>query len=318
MEKTKNPLRILLTGGSSFTGMHFAETLAARGHRVVAALSALNRKSYTGVRAERVHRLAKTCEVVTDAAFGSKKFLALLKKHRPHVLCHHAAEVQNYKSPDFDFLGATGKNCHNVRATLALAHECGVGALVLTSSVFEAGMGLGEEPLRAFSPYGLSKTLTREVFSYFAQVYDLPLRIFTIPNPFGPFEEPRFVHYLVECWAKGETPVVKTPRYLRDNIPVDLLALAYVACVEYGGNEPKRFSPQGYVSTQGEFAQRVAHEFSRRIGIAYQVEIAEQKDFSEPLMRTNRDSARQQFPQWDEVQFWDNYAAYYKPRLLHK
>ena len=45
---------------------------------------------------------------------------------------------------------------------------------------------------------------------------------FVIPDPF--FEEPRFYNYLVQSWLKAEVPAVRTPLYVRDNIPVDLLA----------------------------------------------------------------------------------------------
>ena len=39
-----------------------------------------------------------------------------------------------------------------------------------------------------------------------------------IPNPFGPYEEPRFMAYLMKTWLKGEVARVQTPRYVRDNI----------------------------------------------------------------------------------------------------
>lgn len=306
-------MRILLTGASSFTGLYFAQALAQRRHEVIAALSVASIDSYTGVRAERVKKLQQFADVHTDAAFGSERFLNILQQSGCDVLCHHAAEVQNYKSPDFDFLAATTKNCNNVRETLQQLKKKGIKALVLTCSVFEANMGIGNEPLRAFSPYGLSKTLTREVFTYFCEINEIPLKLFAIPNPFGPYEEPRFVNYLVQSWKKKETPTVNTPLYIRDNIPVDLLAQAYAACVE---SSPlfriQQFMPHGYIESQGEFALRVAREFSKRVGFQYDVKLAEQKDFSEPMMRINTENAKLQSPEWNEKKFWDDYIEYYK------
>jgi len=49
--------------------------------------------------------------------------------------------------------------------------------------------------LAAFSPYGLSKGLTAQAFRYWCGALDVPLGKFVLPNPFGPFEEPRFCHY---------------------------------------------------------------------------------------------------------------------------
>ena len=48
-------MRILLTGGSSFTGLWFARSLAAKGHTVVAPLKG---SDYSGLRGERVSRTA--------------------------------------------------------------------------------------------------------------------------------------------------------------------------------------------------------------------------------------------------------------------
>ena len=40
------------------------------------------------------------------------------------------------------------------------------------------------------------------------------LEKFVIPNPFGPYEEPRFTAYLMRTWLAGETAHVQTPRYV--------------------------------------------------------------------------------------------------------
>ena len=101
--------------------------------------------------------------------------------------------------------------------------------VVLTGSVFEADEGAGDAPLRAFSPYGVSKGLTAHVASYWCSVLDIPLGKFVIPNPFGPFEEPRFCSFLIKTWREGKPAEVRTPDYVRDNIHVDLLAKVYAA-----------------------------------------------------------------------------------------
>lgn len=309
-------MKILLTGASSFTGLYFAKALAQKGHKVIAALSAKNTHDYQEIRAVRVRELHQYAEIVTDAGFGSANFLRLLKESGCEVLCHHAAEVRDYKNPDFNFIAATAKNCDNIREVFRIAKEIRLQSMVLTCSVFEANMGLGNDPMRAFSPYGLSKTLTREIFSYFAVVNALPLKLFAIPNPFGPYEEPRFVNYLVQNWRKGETPTVNTPLYIRDNIPVDLLSLAYVECVEDRSSQMlRRFLPQGYVESQGAFAERVAREFSHRMGVNYQVKLAIQKDFAEPIMRVNSENARLRFTEWNEEVFWGMYFEYYRNLL---
>ncbi len=156
---------------------------------------------------------------------------AWLTKTSFDVLCHHGAEVGDYRSPDFDPYQAAAANLHRLPEVLRALKDRGCGRLVLTGSVFEANEGAGSTPLRAFSPYGLSKTLTAAAAAFYTDREGFTFEKFVIPNPFGPYEEPRFTAYLMKTWLAGETARVQTPRYVRDNIHVSLLAKAYAAFV---------------------------------------------------------------------------------------
>jgi hypothetical protein len=140
---------------------------------------------------------------------------------------------------------------------------------------------------------------------------------FVIPNPFGPLEEPRFIHYLMKNWFGHETPCVKTPAYVRDNIHVSLLAKVYAhAATSLNaagcGFAMTRICPSGYVETQGAFAQRFAREMAPRLGIACPVELAQQTEFSEPRVRINTDVPDIAALGWNESAAWDQIAAYYR------
>lgn len=306
-------MRILLTGASSFTGFWFATALAEAGHQVVAPLRAAS-GSYGAVRAERVRRLASCAAVVPEAPFGGGRFLDLLDSGEWDLLCHHAANVTNYRSPDFDAVQALADNTRNLPDVLRRFVARGGRGVLLTGSVFEQDEGAGERPMRAFSPYGLSKGLTAQVFRYWTGALDLPLGKFVIPNPFGPFDEPRFCQHLIGCWKRGESAVVRTPRYVRDNIPVSLLARSYAAFaarIAHAGPGVVTLNPSGYVETQGAFALRFARELAPRLGIPTPVELAEQTDFSEPLVRINTDAADIDALGWNEGKAWDDLAHYY-------
>jgi UDP-glucose 4-epimerase len=75
-------------------------------------------------------------------------------------------------------------------------------------------------------PYGLSKGLTAAAAASYADREGFTFEKFVIPNPLGPYEELRFTAYLMKTWLAGETARVQTPRYVRDNIHVSLLAKA--------------------------------------------------------------------------------------------
>jgi UDP-glucose 4-epimerase len=305
-------MRLLFTGASSFTGSWFVRTLAAAGHEVVATFrSPLT--AYEGVRARRVAETAAVAQPVTEVSFGSPGFLDLLREQRLDLLCHHAAEVSDYRSPDFDVEAAVAANTHELGSVLGLLAEQGT-PVVLTGSVFERDEGTGDEPLREFSPYALSKTLTAEIFERRCRETGLGLGKFVIPNPFGPWEEPRFTTYLARTWLVGETAVVQTPGYVRDNVHVSLLASAYARFVEEvasvsGAN--RHLGPSGYVETQGEFSQRFACELEGRLGVPCRLELADQVEFPEPRERVNVDRLDPAELGWDEARAWDELAAYY-------
>lgn len=312
-------MRILFTGASSFTGYWFVKELAAAGHEVVATF----RKpagEYTDVRRRRVAGLEKVCRPAYGAAFGSPEFLDLIRAGKFDLLCHHAADVTNYKSPDFDAIAALGTNARNLAAVLGALKQSGLRGVLLTGSVFENDEGAGSEGLPAFSPYGLSKSLTFQTFRYYCRAAGLPVAKFVIPNPFGPLEEPKFTAFLVKNWYAGKTPGVSTPVYVRDNIHVTLLAKAYA---RFAGRVPDaphlmKLNPSGYVESQGAFTLRFAREMQPRLGIPCNVVLENQTQFPEPRVRINTDVLDAASLGWDEAAAWDEIAQYYRETLAGK
>ena len=306
-------MNILFTGASSFSGYWMVYALRKAGHRVVAPLRG-QAGGYADAKARRVAMLPGICAPRFGINFGDDAFLKLIEADGPFdVLCHHAAEVRDYKSPDFDALAATASNVRNLVPVLRKLRENHCRRMILTGSVFEQNEGVGPEPRRAFSPYGLSKGLTSEFVKHYAEREGFSLGKFVIANPIGPLEEPRFISYLMKSWLAGQTPSVKTPAYVRDNIHVDLLAAAYANMVETLPPDPGfvHYGPSGYVEAVGEFTQRVSTEMSARLKLPCHVRLETQTDFSEPLYRVNSDRPDAGQFQWSESEAWDKLANYY-------
>lgn len=313
-------MRILFTGASSFTGYWFIKELCEAGHDVTAIFRS-ERQDYTGVRQQRVERLMSICTPVFTCVFGSQKFLEIINSFdRLDVLCHHAADVANYKSDSFDIAKAVGNNTNNLQSVFDSLEDSGCRKIVLTGSVFEQNEGAGAEIRKAFSPYGLSKGFTTEIFRYFSEQRRCKLGKFTIPNPFGPLEDPRFTTYLMQNWADGKTPAVNTPSYIRDNIHVSLLAKAYRYFIENLKNDAdfERLNPSGYVETQGAFTKRFAYAMESRLQIPCPVELRVQTQFPEPRMRVNTDAACMLPLDWNEDDAWEALSDYYKSSLSFK
>lgn len=303
---------ILLTGASSFTGTWFVSALASRGWRVIAPLLRA-REEYSGIRAARVDYLESVATVTYSCPFGSDRFFEVVNScDGIDIFAHHAADVKNHGSLDFNDVQAFVSNTLGARDAIRALSVKGVRVVALTGTVFEAREGAPSGNALACNPYGLSKTLTSEAFRHWTEWEGLKFGKFVAGTPFGPFEEDRFCWYLFSTWMAGGTPIVRTPEYVRDNIPVPLMARAYATYLEnlVVGNAGSVCRPSGYVASNEWFAKNVAREVSMRLGRDCPLDIAEQTDFSQPYSRVNvlpMISRRS----WNESEFWDTYVSYY-------
>jgi UDP-glucose 4-epimerase len=306
-------MKVLSTGGSSFTGFWFIRELAAAGHHVTAIFRKHPDEYSEALRRQRVVLASEVSRPIYGCSFGDARFLSLIAEEGWDILCHHGADVTNYKSPDFDPVAALRNNTHNLPSVIEALRKAGCDRLLLTGSVFEAGEGAGSEGLPDFSPYGLSKTLTARMFEFYCRRAGIGLGKFVIPNPFGPFEEQRFTAYLMKNWLTGATASCSSPSYVRDNCHVSLLAKVYA---QFAAGLPAsgftRINPSGYAESQGAFTLRLAQEMRPRLNLPCSVELKKQTDFSEPRVRINTDLPDVDALGWDESAAWDEMARYYQ------
>ncbi|MBA3603096.1 MAG: NAD(P)-dependent oxidoreductase [Parachlamydiaceae bacterium] len=306
-------MKILFTGASSFSGMWFIEELANRGHKVVALFST-RLEDYKGIRLQRVKRIENCCTPIYNCRFGTSTCLDAIEASGPFDLfCHHAADVTNYKSPDFDYVEALKSNTLNIKKVLGKLKEQQCRKLLLTGSIFEQREGLCSEPSQAISPYGLSKGLTSDVFEYFSLLEGLHLGKFVIPNPFGPYEEGRYTSYLAKCWLQKTKAGVDFPLYIRDNIPVSLLAKSYATFAESLMEEVgfSKFSPSFKPEKQAYFVEHFSKEMQKRWGLSCEYEVKNQVNFPEPRVRINSDLINPLDYHWNESSAWDELADFY-------
>lgn len=304
--------RVLLTGGSSFTGLWIAEALAAVGHEVTAVLARAP-EAYEPLRRDRLERLRRVAEVRPEHRLGSAALLELVHTRSFDLFAHHGADIPGYREPGYDAQAGAARNLEGAEPTLAALAERGLQAVIVTGTAFEPGEGGGGPAAPAVSPYGLSKGLTNQRWRELAQARGLAFGKFVIANPFGPLEQGRLVWSLFQSWFAERPGVVRTPAYVRDNLPVPLLAAAYVRLAQalLGGAERERVArPSGYVAPQGLFALKVATEAAARLGRPCELELAVQPELAEPYIRVNDEPCL--LGDWGERAFFDAYVAYYE------
>lgn len=313
-------MKILFTGASSFTGYWFVKELVKAGHVVFTTYTRSGPSEYEGIRKIRIEKLNKISDQTFNCQFGSPQFLDLVNSESKwDLFCHHAAEVTNYKSPHFDYIKAVKKNTYNLPDVFGKLSAKSCDTVILTGSVFENDEGNGAGELKAFSLYGLSKGITYTVFRYYAELFNINLGKFVIPNPFGPFEDYRFTTFLMKTWLDKKIAVVNTPDYIRDNIHVSLLARVYsnfVVSVKGIETRMTKINPSGYAERQGDFANRFAKEMRKRFNLDCELELKQQDDFPEPKIRININNAAKIVQNWSEEYAWNELAEYYKNYLL--
>ena len=297
-------MRILITGPTSFTGAFFIEALAKAGHEVYAT-STQSLLSYTGVRRLRAIKSQTHAIIHEGIHFGDERFLELIRSERFDVYCHHGAWTKDYRGMEYDFQTGFLSSTNSLDQVCRLLSENGCRKIIVSGSIFE-------EAKPIFSPYGLVKKLTTETVEFYGTHFGMHVSKFVIPNPFGPLDNPKLLDYLGREWLVGRTPCIQTPVYVRDNIPVDLLARGYAdwvgECPEVVG--ASSFRPSGYVSTMADFVERVATAFRTRLNLACTVDMVEQTDFSQPMTLVNDTPLQERFPEWNEMEFWDALIAH--------
>jgi nucleoside-diphosphate-sugar epimerase len=305
-------MKVLFTGAASFTGFWFVKTLASHGYDLICPLRGKVANKDV-LKQKRLSLIEEVAELVEDAAFGSKRFLSLADSFSFDCICHHASEVRDYRSPAFDVSAALASNTFNLPRVLETFEGT---PILLTGSVFEHYEGVNNDSREAVSPYGLSKGLTYDYFRFYCEKVGSQLGKFIIANPFGPFEDKRFTAHLMKSWKAGKVAEVKTPNYIRDNIPVDYLSIRYAdytTQIVSGFNEShSRMSPSGYIGSLRDFVALVANEVSSRTNWKCDYILAKQEDFSEPLTRTNQEKPFDKSGQWQESHFWDAFVDYYQ------
>jgi UDP-glucose 4-epimerase len=299
-------MRLLITGALSLSGTEFARGLVAAGHDLHVAVRS-SELDYDGSRGQRLAELGRLGTIHTNVPHGTQALASLISQISPDALLMHAHPMTGFRSADYDLFGAADEMTRMLPAELdALAATTGA-AVIYSGSYYEPSAGMGTLRTPAVSPYGLSKTVVYESLRMHAATRGVGVYKFVIPNPYGPGEEGRLGNHLADVWRSGGTPVIRTPRYLRDNIPMAELVVRYVDYVAAGSARAAELRPSGYIETQGNFVGRVAREVGTRIGRELPVDYLFDAPHDEPMAILNDGSHSPGFAD-HEQSYWDAYA----------
>jgi UDP-glucose 4-epimerase len=304
-------MKILFTGSSSFTGYHFIENLIKNGHDVIITFSR-GKKYYLkedNNRSKRVKTLLEKYDCNFNIDFSKKSSLKFIKKIKNiDIFCHHFADTKDYKSNIFNMYSALENNTNLVEELIISLKKRGLKDYIYTGSYFEPKDDFDED-YSSFSPYGLSKNLTGKVIRHYCYYHNIRYKKFIIPNPFGELEdENRLPTIIAKAWQKNIDFEIKHPKYIRDNIPINLLAKSYVNFLE------KRniyyFSPSFYRLSNEHFVKIFSFEMRKRTNLSCSYYLSNAK-YEEPMKKVNQEKIKLYQFKLSKKIIWDNLINYY-------
>ncbi len=200
-------MKILVTGGAGFIASHVTDAFVAAGHQV-AVLDDMS----SGKR-ENLNPKATFYQVdVRDPGVAD-----VMRRERPEVLCHHAAQMDVRRSvadPVFDaqvnLVGLLNLLEHGRQNGLKrVLFSSSGGAIYGEQDVLPATETHKTEPL---SPYGITKLASEKYLFFYAATYGISYAALRYGNVYGPRQNPHgeagVVAIFAEKMLRGEQPVI--------------------------------------------------------------------------------------------------------------
>jgi UDP-glucose 4-epimerase len=224
-------MRILVTGGAGFIASHVTDAFVAAGHQV----SIID--DLSSGKKENLNSKATFYHVdVQDPGVAD-----VMRRERPEVLCHHAAQMDVRRSvadPVFDakvnlvgLLNLMEHGRHNGLKRVLFSSTG--GAIYGEQDVYPAPETHKTEPL---SPYGVAKLASERYLFFYSVTYGISYAALRYANVYGPRQNPHGEAGVVAIFAqkllRGEQPIINGDGLqTRDYVYIGDLVRANVAAL---------------------------------------------------------------------------------------
>lgn len=224
-------MKIVVTGGAGFIASHIVDAYLKVGHEVIVVDNLSTGKK------ENINSKARFYQL----DICSPETAELIRKEKPVVLNHHAAQVNvrtSVESPETDLKV-------NVGGTLNLLGACkdiGLKRVIFAST---GGAIYGDKspipsseihPTDPLSPYGINKLASEKYLAFFGMLYGFPFTCFRYANIYGPRQNPHgeagvvaiFINRILSglpSTINGEGTQTRDYTYVQDVAKLNLMAL---------------------------------------------------------------------------------------------
>lgn len=216
-------MRILITGGAGFIGSQIVDTYIGLGHRVVVV------DDLSSGKKEFINKKAKLYKIdIRDR----KEVEKIIKKEKPQVINHHAAQISVRVSVEDPILDAE-VNILGLLNLLEVGRKEGLKKIIFASS---GGVVYGEakllptpesyQPKLPLSPYGVTKLASEKYLHFYFLTYKIPYIALRYSNVYGPRQNPHGEAGVVAIFSlkllKGQSPIINgSGKQTRDYVCVE-------------------------------------------------------------------------------------------------
>jgi len=229
--------KAVVTGVSSFIGMHLAQTLAQQSYRVVGTFSR-DALEYDSLHKARFDVLSSAGVVLRKLDLTKVESIReLINNELPKIWVHHAGWAEHYTSLDYDLVRAHEVNVRPLSNLYGMLKECECHGVIVTGSSAEysnSSTACKEDDLCwPTTPYGLSKLSESIRARQLAIQHNLSTRVVRVFIPFGPIDSSQKLIPSTVVALKEKRPINLSPcEQKRDFIFIEDLIRGYLAVIQ--------------------------------------------------------------------------------------
>ncbi|BBI34038.1 NAD-dependent epimerase/dehydratase family protein [Cohnella abietis] len=228
---------VVVTGVSSFIGMHLACFLTDYFQRVVGTCGReLNQ--YDQLRTERLNQAIRRGVKLTSLDLTHPVEIdQFISAERPNIWIQHAGHAKDYTSPDYDMNLGHQVNVAPLGFIYSKLREVGCRGIIITGSCMEYSDTTDacreDDACLPSTAYGLSK-LTETIRScQLSMQYQIKSRIVRVFIPYGKWDASgKLINEVVSSLLQNKPIELSSCIQKRDFIHIDDLVRGYLACIE--------------------------------------------------------------------------------------